>query len=638
VIPQSFIQDLLARVDVVDVVGRHVKLKKAGANYLGLCPFHGEKSPSFTVSPTKQFYHCFGCGAHGSAVGFLMEHGGLSYVDAIHELAQSVGLQVPREASPNEEASRRDPGLYDLMALAARFYRQRLKDSPRAIDYLKGRGLAGETAARFAIGYAPEGWRSLQAAVPDYSVASLVECGLVIESGDEPATRKRYDRFRDRIMFPIRNPRGQVIGFGGRVIDNGEPKYLNSPETPLFAKGRELYGLFEAREALRSANSVIVVEGYMDVVMLAQHGVGNAVATLGTATTADHVRKLLRIVDRVVFSFDGDTAGRKAAWRALEACLPHAADTKRLEFLFLPPEHDPDSYVRAHGLEGFDALLKTALPLSEYMIQALSARVDLSEPEGRAQFLALARPLLQAMPMAALRLQLMHRVAEVGEVAPAELERFVAEARADDRRDEGAWSSRGEFSGSGAGFERREGGRFGSREGGQARGRFGGRPGDGGRFAGDRFAAPGGRDASGGFGVRARAAPPDLARRVRLLSALHPALALDDFDPSFVPSDLMAWIASLRAQPPGSSLASICESLRDSQPEVVAQLQRDAGADRTMVAEMTLEEARAEFAGALEQLRARSIREELDAIVARGVSDDADRARYQTLLSLRTRA
>ncbi len=397
-IPQSFIQDLLARVDVVDVVGRHVKLRKAGANYLGLCPFHGEKTPSFTVSPSKQFYHCFGCGAHGSAIGFLMEHAGLSYVDAIHDLAQSAGLQVPDEPGQGRDAPRRDPGLIEVVEAAARFYRLRLRDTPRAIEYLKGRGLAGETAARYGIGYAPEGWRSLQAAVPDYEARALVEAGLVIESGDDggdaerasgadapgraagAAGRRRFDRFRDRIMFPIRNPRGQTIGFGGRVLGAGEPKYMNSPETPLFSKGRELYGIFEARDALRSENCAVVVEGYMDVVMLAQHGVRNAVATLGTATTPDHVRKLLRLVDRVVFSFDGDAAGRKAAWRALEACLPHAADTKRLEFLFLPPEHDPDSYVQAHGPEGFAQLLQQALPLSEFMLQALAARSDLNVP------------------------------------------------------------------------------------------------------------------------------------------------------------------------------------------------------------------------------------------------------------------
>ena len=618
-IPQSFIQELLARVDVVDVVARHVKLRKAGANFLGLCPFHAEKSPSFTVSPAKQFYHCFGCGAHGSAIGFLMEHAGLSYVDAIHELAQSVGLTVPDEPSAGREAPRADPGLLELMAAAARFYRLRLRDSPRAIDYLKGRGLAGETAARFGIGYAPEGWRSLQAAVPDYGARGLVEAGLVIESGGEerepgdgPAAgtaKKRYDRFRDRIMFPIRNPRGQVIGFGGRVLGAGEPKYMNSPETPLFSKGRELYGLYEAREALRRENCAIVVEGYMDVVMLAQHGVANAVATLGTATTPDHVRKLLRLVDRVVFSFDGDTAGRKAAWRALEACLPHAADTKRLEFLFLPPEHDPDSYVQAHGVEGFSALLGQALPLSEFMLQELSARADLSVPEGRAAFLALARPLIRALPNAALRMQLLHRIADEGGVAAAELDRFVN-----------------------AGEEERGRGERGREE---RRHEPGGGDGHGAGMAGGRQGAPQRRPASAGFLPRPKAAPPDLVRRVRLLAALHPALAAEPPDPAFLPREVLAWLDLLRRQPAGSSLAVICESLRGSHPQMVEALLRDAAADRSMVADMSLEEARAEFEGALGQLRDRSIREELDAIVARGMHDDEDRTRYQELLLLR---
>ncbi|GAA4400694.1 CHC2 zinc finger domain-containing protein [Quisquiliibacterium transsilvanicum] len=616
-IPQSFIQDLLARVDVVDVVARHVKLRKAGANFLGLCPFHAEKSPSFTVSPAKQFYHCFGCGAHGSAIGFLMEHAGLSYVDAIHELAQSVGLQVPDEPSAGREAPRADPGLLELMAAAAHFYRLRLRDSPRAIDYLKGRGLSGETAARYGIGYAPDGWRNLQAAVPDYGAPALVDAGLVIESGadereagDGPAgggakggtkggVKKRYDRFRDRIMFPIRNPRGQVIGFGGRVLGAGEPKYMNSPETPLFSKGRELYGLFEARDALRRENCAIVVEGYMDVVMLAQHGVSNAVATLGTATTPDHVRKLLRLVDRVVFSFDGDAAGRKAAWRALEACLPHAEDTKRLEFLFLPPEHDPDSYVRAHGVEGFSAQLRQALPLSEFMLQELATRADLAVPEGRAAFLALARPLILALPNAALRMQVLHSIAEQGGVAVGELDRFVnagqeGQGRDARRREPDARPSPGQAAG-----------------------------------------PPQRRAPAAGFAPRPKSSPPDMVRRVRLLAALHPALAAESPDPRFLPRDVLAWLDLLRRQPAGSSLAVICESLRGSHPEMVEALLRDAAADRSMVADMNLEEARAEFEGALGQLRDRSIREELDAIVARGLADHEDRARYHELLLLR---
>ena len=611
-IPQAFIQDLLARVDVVDVVGRYVQLKKAGANFLGLCPFHAEKSPSFTVSPSKQFYHCFGCGAHGSAIGFLMEHSGLTYVEAIRDLAQSVGMPVPDDGVAAARDATRDPGLLEVLALAERFYRERLKESPRAIGYLKARGLSGRTAARFGVGYAPEGWRSLQAAVPDYGSAAMVEAGLVIDAPGEGGARKRYDRFRDRIMFPIRNPRGQVIGFGGRVIDTGEPKYMNSPETPLFSKGRELYGLFEARDVLRSENWAIVVEGYMDVVMLAQHGVGNAVATLGTSTTQDHVRKLLRIVDRVVFSFDGDAAGRKAAWRALEACLPEAADTKRMEFLFLPAEHDPDSYVREHGVEGFNALLADALPLSEFMIQELSAQADLSEPEGRARFLALARPLLQALPPAALRLQLLHRVADVGAVAVSELDRFVGAAPA--RRGGQPDSVPARF-----GAERAAG------EGATREGRAHER----------RNQDPGGPGPRQRMPLRPRAAPPELSRRARLLSALHPTLAVETPDPEFLPQEIVDWLGLLREQPAGSSFAAICESLRAQHPEVVARLESDAAADRSMVAEMSLEEARAEFEGALAQLRDRRIREELDAIVAGGMRSEQDRARYQLLLLLR---
>ena len=343
-IPQSFIADLLNRVDIVDIVGQHVKLKKAGANYQGLCPFHQETSPSFSVSPTKQFYHCFGCGAHGSAISFLMEYSGVGYVDAIEDLAQTVGLIVPREErTANDVAKQRQSlALSEVMSDAADWYRQQLKDSPKAIDYLKGRGLTGEIAKRYALGYAPEGWQGLESVFGSYAndgvVNTLLEGGLLIQSEPGDATQKirRYDRFRDRIMFPIRNPKGQVIAFGGRILDQGEPKYLNSPETPLFSKGNTLYGLFEARQAIRSQEYVLVCEGYMDVVALAQLGFPNAVATLGTACTANHVRMLLRQTDRVIFSFDGDMAGQRAAKRALEACLPIMSDDKEIRFLFLP--------------------------------------------------------------------------------------------------------------------------------------------------------------------------------------------------------------------------------------------------------------------------------------------------------------
>ncbi|HEU0188010.1 MAG TPA: DNA primase, partial [Gallionellaceae bacterium] len=392
-----------------------------GANYAACCPFHNEKTPSFTVSQSKQFYHCFGCGAHGTAIGFVMEHAGLGFVDAVEELARSIGLQVPREAAaPGQVQHKVAPDLYDLMQTATRYYREQLKQSPRAIQYLKGRGLSGEIAARFGIGYAPDAWQNLASAVPDYQDASLVETGMVIEGENN----KRYDRFRDRIMFPIINARGQVIGFGGRVLDKGEPKYLNSPETPLFEKGHELYGLFQAQKAIRTRQLVIVVEGYMDVVALAQHGVDYAVATLGTATTPFHVQKLLRLAEQVVFCFDGDAAGQRAAWRALENSLPQLVDGKRIGFLFLPVEHDPDSYVREFGTEAFEALLHDSLTLSGYLLRELASRVDLRTQEGRSNLLKSAQPLLTAIsPNApAMALLLRKEVAALAGITQAELE------------------------------------------------------------------------------------------------------------------------------------------------------------------------------------------------------------------------
>ena len=412
-IPQAFIDDLLQRVDVVEVVGRHVKLRKGGANFMGLCPFHNEKSPSFSVSPTKQFYHCFGCGAHGTALTFLIEYSGFTFPDAVRDLAQSVGMTVPDTrarahetgggggegagAVPFDESRSRSTAIIEALEVAAGFYRNTLRGSPRAIDYLKGRGLTGEIAGRFGLGYAPDGWNGLQSAFEDYRSPVLGDAGLVIAKQDDndedpAATARVYDRFRDRVMFPIRNTRGRVIGFGGRIIDDGEPKYLNSPETPVFQKGHELYGLFEARQAIREEGFALVVEGYMDVVALAQLGVANAVATLGTACTPNHVQKLLRQTDRVTFSFDGDKAGQKAAWRALEASLPLATDEKALSFLFLPPEHDPDSYIRANGRDAFLDAVKAAVPLSEYVLREIARTNDLRTAEGRAKALFDARP------------------------------------------------------------------------------------------------------------------------------------------------------------------------------------------------------------------------------------------------------
>ena len=426
-IPESFIQDLLARIDIVDLVDSYVPLKKAGANYAACCPFHNEKSPSFTVSPTKQFYHCFGCGAHGTAIGFVMEYQGLGFVEAIKELAGRAGMPIP-ESGGHGFGEDHHPGqtrtLVEIMARAAQYYKEQLKASPRAIAYCKERGLSGEIAARFGIGYAPDGWQNLRALFPDYHADELKLAGLVIDND----AGRRYDRFRDRLMIPIINPKGEVIAFGGRIIDPDKdkdgPKYLNSPETPLFEKGRELFGLPQARQALRETNTAIVTEGYMDVIALAQNGVGNAVATLGTATTAIHVGKLLRQVDRVVFCFDGDNAGRKAAWRALENSLEALADNKRLGFIFLPPEHDPDSYIRAHGKAEFDRQVVQATPLSDFLLRELALRCDLTSSEGKAQLIYEAKPLLIKLPTPLLRLQLVKRLAEASGFAQSEVERL----------------------------------------------------------------------------------------------------------------------------------------------------------------------------------------------------------------------
>ena len=426
-IPQSFIQELLSRIDVVEVVGRHVQLKKGGANFMGLCPFHGEKSPSFSVSPSKQFYHCFGCGVSGDAIKFLTEHTGVSFIEAVKDLAGQVGLQVPEEElSPQEreraaQAREKQVTLTDVLEKAAHGYVKQLKGAPRAVDYLKKRGLTGQIAKTFGLGYAPEGWRFLSTIFADYTDARLEESGLVIAHENEGEDAKRYDRFRDRIMFPIRNVKGEVIAFGGRVLDQGEPKYLNSPETPVFSKGRELYGLFEARTAMRQLGYALVTEGYMDVVALAQLGFGNAVATLGTACTAEHVHKLFRFTDAVVFSFDGDAAGRRAARKALDAALPLATDTRSVKFLFLPAEHDPDSFIRENGADAFAAAVKGALPLSRFMLDAASADCDLDSAEGRARLASQARPLWSAMPDGALKRQLLGDIADLVQLGQHEL-------------------------------------------------------------------------------------------------------------------------------------------------------------------------------------------------------------------------
>ena len=419
-IPESFIQELLHRVDVVDLIDGYVPLKKAGANYAACCPFHNEKSPSFTVSPTKQFYHCFGCGAHGTAIGFLMEYSGLGFVDAIKELAQRVSMQVPEDEGRRPHDAPKITALTDIMARAAKYYYEQLKRSETAIDYLKGRGVSGEIAQKLGIGYAPDGWQNLGAAFDDYTIPELQAAGLVIKNEQG----RLYDRFRDRVMFPIMNQKGEVIAFGGRVMGQGEPKYLNSPETPLFEKGREVFGLPQARAALRAKDTVIVVEGYMDVVALAQHGIGNAVATLGTATTATHVQKLLRQVDRIVYCFDGDSAGRKAAWRALENSLEALPEQKSIGFVFLPDPEDPDSFVRSQGAEAFERMIAQATPLSEFLLRELASRCDMTSAEGRARLVAEAKPLLARLQTPLLRLQLVKRLADASGFSQPEVERL----------------------------------------------------------------------------------------------------------------------------------------------------------------------------------------------------------------------
>lgn len=423
-IPQNFIQELLARADVVEIVGRHVQLKKTGANFSGLCPFHTEKSPSFTVSPSKQFYHCFGCGKNGNAIGFLIDYAGMNFVEAVKDLAGQYGMQVPEDdLSPAERARQQEQRqkqstLSDVLEKAGAAYRKHLKTSPRAIDYFKRRGVSGEIAKQFGLGYAPEGWRTLAGVFPNYDDPLLAESGLVIVNEEDD---KRYDRFRDRVMFPIRNVKGECIGFGGRVLGDEKPKYLNSPETPVFSKGRELYGLFEARNALREHGFVLVTEGYMDVVALAQLGFPNAVATLGTACTTEHVQKLFRFTDSVVFSFDGDAAGRRAARKALDGALPYASDVRTVKFLFLPPEHDPDSYIREHGTDAFARFVRQAVPLSQFLLEAASEDCDLATAEGRSRMVSNAGPLWKLLPEGALKKQILADIAQRAELGPTDL-------------------------------------------------------------------------------------------------------------------------------------------------------------------------------------------------------------------------
>jgi len=407
-IPQDFIDDLVARADVVEVIGRRIQLKKAGREFKACCPFHDEKTPSFTVSPNKGFYHCFGCGAHGTAVGFLMEYDHMSFVEAIESLAQSMGVDVPRNES--DKPAQRYDELFALMSKVEKNWQQTLREHQPAVDYLKKRGIDGATAQRFGIGFAPDAWSNVldKYGKSDETIDRLLACGLVIRKDNG----RHYDRFRDRVMFPIRDARGRCIGFGGRTMGDGEPKYLNSPETVLFHKGRELYGLWEARQALRQIDRLVVVEGYMDVVALARHGIDFAVATLGTATTDEHLNRLFRLTENVTFSFDGDRAGRKAAWRALETSLPHIREGRQIRFVFLPDGHDPDSFVNEFGSDAFVQAMDEGIALSDYLIGELASQVDLDTVDGKARLAELAKPLVAKIPTGVYRELLMDSLAE----------------------------------------------------------------------------------------------------------------------------------------------------------------------------------------------------------------------------------
>ena len=670
-IPESFIQDLLARVDVADVVGRYVQLRKGGANLLGLCPFHNEKSPSFTVSPTKQFYHCFGCGAHGSAITFLMEHTGASFPEAVRTLAGSVGMTVPEEPrSPRQQAetARRkaeESRHTQVLDAAQAHYLRQLRASPQAIAYLKQRGLTGEIAAHFGLGWSGTDRHGLSHVFSNYADPVLVEAGLVIESEDG----RRYDRFRERVMFPIRNTRGALVGFGGRVIGKGEPKYLNSPETPVFSKGQELYGLWEARQAIRQEGMVIVVEGYMDVVGLAQLGIANAVATLGTSTTPDHVKKLLRASDRVVFSFDGDKAGRRAAWRALQACLPVLRDDISIRFLFLPAEHDPDSYVREFGAEAFRTSLGEAAALSRFLLDELAGRHKLDEAEGRAACLHEAGPLLATIPECALRVQIERELARQVMLTPEEMAQVLARHA----------SARGPLPGSAAGpdggavptptrrpaeaapsgdadgppsdwdhppadYEPDFGGyepdygsgpsgeTYGRPGGGQGAGQGGGRKPWSGRGDGKNWKGKGRRDDRTG-GYEGRRTMPSLARRLLCLLLAHPELVdtmgdeqleVIDHDPQLgLVGDLI-----MLAQTSGARHVGALLEAADDDSDLFVALQ---GLRAEVLAQEDLPDPQAEWNDALRHIEFAAARAEMARLAQAGLESDEARGRYQEL-------
>ncbi|RZO22859.1 MAG: DNA primase [SAR92 clade bacterium] len=427
-IPQSFIDDLLDRVDIVDVVNSRVQLKKAGKNYKACCPFHDEKSPSFTVAQDKQFYYCFGCGAGGNALGFVMEFDRLDFLPAVEMLAKNAGMEIPREAAPDQRATKQKDSLYLILSESDKFFRQQLRThqgAKVAVDYLKGRGLSGKIAAQFGVGYAPPGWDNLLkvAGGNDQKNRLLDESGMIIV---KPEEKKQYDRFRHRIMFPIRDQRGRTLGFGGRVLDDSTPKYLNSPETPVFHKGRELYGLYEARQTLKEIPCLIMVEGYMDVIALAQYGIANAVATLGTALTENHLQKLFRYTSEIVFCFDGDSAGRRAAARSLEIALPEMRDGVSAKFLFLPDGEDPDSMVRQLGTEAFLEQVEKSQPLSEFLFEQLSDGIDSSTADGKARLSKICAPQINRIPQGVFRQLMLEELSRRTGVSADNLRDYVA--------------------------------------------------------------------------------------------------------------------------------------------------------------------------------------------------------------------
>lgn len=648
-----------------------MQLRKGGANLLGLCPFHNEKSPSFTVSPTKQFYHCFGCGAHGSAITFLMEHTGASFPEAVRTLAGSVGMTVPEEnRSPRQQAesARRkaeESRHTQVLDAAQAHYLRQLRASPAAIQYLKQRGLTGEIAAHFGLGWSGTDRHGLAKVFDNYDDPTLVEAGLVIESEDG----RRYDRFRERVMFPIRNARGSLIGFGGRIIGKGEPKYLNSPETPLFSKGHELYGLWEARQAIRQEGQVIVVEGYMDVVGLAQQGIANAVATLGTATTPDHVKKLLRSSDKVVFSFDGDAAGRRAAWRALQACLPVLRDDIAIRFLFLPAEHDPDSYVRELGAEAFRACLGEAMALSRFLLEELASRHNLAEAEGRASCLHEARPLLSAIPECALRLQIEREMARQVQLTPEEMAQLMAQAPARPFAPAGAGGAAAPAAAPSSADHPGEPGHFDmpppdfdyepvgygydDEPPGAGYGEFpaAGQRGQGGAGEGQRKQGwkndsrgdwKGGKKGKGEWrgrrdddvgGYQGRRAMPSLAKRLLALLLAHPELVDGMGDQQLEVLDKGPHLGLVRdlillAQASGARHVGALLEAADPDSDLAAVLK---GMRADLLAQEDLPEPQAEWDDALRRIEFDSARAEMARLAETGLDSDEARQRYQEL-------